>query len=104
MHALQEPPRPRDPAGCLGGPPVDPLLAPEVDGEPGGRQRVAAPPVGRVGLAAPVDSRVALAQPPQRLPEPVQRLGILRLVFQRRGERVARPRPVSPGEGLPAGC
>ena len=47
----------------------------------------------RVGLAPAVDPRVALPEPPQRLPEPVERLGVTGVGLERRGERVARARP-----------
>src|SRR3954454_15933885 len=47
-----------------------------------------------VRLASPVDRAGAVAGPPQRLPEPVQRVGIARPVGESRCERVVRRLPV----------
>src|SRR4029077_11816886 len=98
----EQAPRAGEPARRLGVLAVDAVLAREIRGEPAGAARVAAALRGRVGLPPPGDPGGAAAPPPQRLPEPVERVGVVRIGLERRRERVACARPVRPREALPA--
>src|SRR5215207_8722356 len=82
---------------------VDAVLARQVGGQAARAERLAAALVGRIGLPPALDRGLALPQPPERLAQPVERLGIPGLLGERLGERVAGERPVGPGEVLPAG-
>ena len=102
-RAVEQPPRPRQPAGGGGVAAVDAVLGGEIGGEPPRAPRIAPALVGRVRLPAAIDRRVAFAEPPQRLAQAVERLRIVRLLLERDRERIARVSPVGPSEVPPAG-
>jgi hypothetical protein len=78
----------------------DPVLGGEVDRDVGGGIGIATPLVLREGLRPQLDRRLLLAEPPERLPEPVERLGA-GLRVERALEGRARALPVATGEGRP---
>ena len=103
--AVEQPPRPRQPARRGRVLAVDAVLAGQV-GRPGRRRCGRRRGAGRRRTPRGGGRSPASRSPSHHSdwPEPVERLGIARLLLERGRERVARGRPVGVGEVLPACC